>query len=257
MNGLCERLAADLGQMFACSQEQYGVRVRTPFLYPDGDAIDVFLRETPSGERSVSDLGETVRWLRMNTTSNRRSPKQTAMILDTAVTHGVQFYKGMLRARVSSEADTSAAILRVAQAALRASDVWFTFRTSAMQSSVEDVADWMNETGIRFDRRPAIPGRSGRVWNPDFHTLMPQRTSLVYVLSTGNRAFAKSLCNHVVAAWHDLSHLATGREPEHFVSLFDDTLDVWQEEDYKLVASLSQVARWSDPQGLQQILEAA
>lgn len=42
-----------------------------------------------------------------------------------------------------------------------------------------------------------------------------------------------------------------------FVSLIDDTVDVWRAEDFLLVEGYSQIARWSDPDGLQAILTAS
>ena len=50
---------------------------------------------------------------------------------------------------------------------------------------------------------------------------------------------------HVLAAWHDLNHLAAGSEALTFVSLFDDAADVWADEDFRLVEPLSTVAHWS------------
>ena len=45
-------------------------------------------------------------------------------------------------------------------------------------------------------------------------------------------------------------NIAIGDKPSEalsFVSLFDDTLDVWNDEDYQLVSGLSTVVRWSRP----------
>ncbi|AIA55747.1 hypothetical protein Acaty_c1888 [Acidithiobacillus caldus ATCC 51756] len=42
-----------------------------------------------------------------------------------------------------------------------------------------------------------------------------------------------------------------------FVSLFDDTEDVWQDEDFRLVQDLSTVARWSRPDEFETDLRAA
>jgi hypothetical protein len=42
-----------------------------------------------------------------------------------------------------------------------------------------------------------------------------------------------------------------------FVSLVDDTADVWSSEDLKLVESLSEVARWSRPDEFEALLRAA
>lgn len=93
--------------------------------------------------------------------------------------------------------------------------------------------------------RPA--GRSLQVWDIDFQVRAAARSSLVYVLNTGSRAAAGRITDHVVAAWHDLNHYAVGPEPMQFVSLFDDTIDVWQAEDFRRVETLSRVARWSRP----------
>ena len=40
-------------------------------------------------------------------------------------------------------------------------------------------------------------------------------------------------------------------------TLFDDTEDVWQDEDFRLVEDLSEVARWSRPDEVERLLRAA
>ena len=47
------------------------------------------------------------------------------------------------------------------------------------------------------------------------------------------------------AMWHDLSYLNVGKEAIQFISLFDDTVDIWNQEDIELVDSLSDIAFWS------------
>ena len=100
-------------------------------------------------------------------------------------------------------------------------------------------------------------GRSGRGWTLDFHVRTERRSSLVQVLSTGNRAAAHRVSEHVLAAWHDLNHLVAGPEALTFVSLFDDTADVWREEDFRLVEPLSAVSRWSRPDEFAAVLSEA
>lgn len=97
-------------------------RIRTPYLYPDGDNIDVFCKPQ-EGVTLVTDLGETTRWLRMQTVSPRRSPKQKALITDICQTHGVEFYKEMLMARCEQGDPLPLIVCRVGQAALRVSDL--------------------------------------------------------------------------------------------------------------------------------------
>lgn len=119
------------------------------------------------------------------------------------------------------------------------------------------MADWLTEKEIPFDRSVSLAGRSGRTWTVDYQTRLPQRTSLVFLLATGSRAAARRVTERVVASLHDLSHLKVIQPQLGFVSLFDDTEDVWQEEDFRLVQDLSFVARWSRPDEFEAILRAA
>lgn len=257
---ICAELRQGLGERFVCreSVSDHGpmVRIRTPFLYPDGDVIELFCTQE-DGVLTISDLGETTGWLRMQTAASRRSAKQRALIEDTCQTCGVEFFRGMLLARCRPHEPVAAVVLRVAQAALRVADLWFTFRTRAMESLVEEVSELLQQRNFAFERHEKHAGRSGRTWTVDLHVRTPQRSSLVYVLATGNRAAARSLVEHVVAAWYDLSHLAAGPEALQFVSLFDDTVDVWAPEDFRLVEGLSTVAWWSAPERFLEILTAA
>ena len=253
---ISQQFAGSLGHLFTCSQHGEQHRIRTPYLYPDGDTIDVFCK-AQGDVVLVSDLGETTRWLRMQTASLRRSPKQRALIEDICLTHGVEFYKGMLLARAKSAQPLSGAVFRVAQAALRVSDLWFTFRTGSVESVGEEVAEFLTERRLPFERGEKIAGRSGRVWSPDFHVRALRRSSLVYVLGTGSRSAARAVVHQVHTAWYDLNHLAAGPEALKFVSLFDDSVDVWSDEDFRLAEQLSTVTRWSNPDVFAEVLANA
>ena len=251
----CEAIAERIGGLFSCTPVREYVRIRTPFLYPDGDVIDLFLKES-QGTLTLADLGETLRWLRGQSISQRRSAKQQQLIEDVCLTHGVELYKGMLMLRLRPGEELASAVTRLAQAALRVADIWFTFRTRAVESATDEVADFLGEHAIAFERGERLAGRSGRTWTVDFYTRTPRRSSLIYVLSTGSRGAARGLVEHVVTAWYDLSHLKVGPEARRFVSLFDDTMDVWTEEDFRLVAELSEVSRWFRPDDLIPLLAA-
>jgi hypothetical protein len=246
-------LADKLGPLFSYDQVHGFTRIRTPFLYPDGDVIDVFLQEK-SGVMTVTDLGETMRWLRGQSISPRRSAKQRALIDDVCLNHGVELFHGMLVARVKPGDNLAFVVMRAAQACLRAADVWFTMRTRSVESVTEEVEVFLSEKGIGFERSTPLVGRSGRTWRPDFHTRTPKRSSLVCVLSTGSRAAAKNVTDHVLAGWFDLNHMSIGPEGLQFISLFDDTMDVWSEQDFNLLKDLSTVSRWSQPEAFLETL---
>jgi hypothetical protein len=249
MPSLCAELTQSVGSLFTCDERDGHVRIRTPFLYPDGDVIDIYAQNGGS-VLTLSDFGETLRWLRMQTAAQRRSTKQQQLIQDVLLNHGVELYRGMLTVRVTEPTSLSGAVMRLSQAALRVADLWFTFRTRAVESITDEVADFLAERHVPFERSDQLLGRSGRVWRPDFHTRTNRRTALINVLSTGSVAAAKGVVEHVFTQWHDLSHLKLGSEGIRFVSLFDDNVNVWSEHDLKLLSEFSEITYWSRPDDL-------
>lgn len=256
----CELLAAQLGSMFKCSPLDEYTRIRTPFLYPDGDVIDVFLASTERGP-AITDLGESMRWLRSQTAAMKRSPKQKLLVQDVCTTLGVQFMSGMLVVYVDGEAGFADASMRVAQAAMRVADVSFTLRTRLAQSAVDEVEDYLRDKNIDFEKGFSIPGHSGKLWTIDFAIPANDQISLVKVLSAGSRASSKTIVNEVVATWFDINRGRPNNLQHKIikkVALFDDTSDVWEPSDFEMVGSLSEeVTRWSNPEEFERIVRAA
>ena len=283
---LCVSLGKSLPALFECTPApREGVRVRTPLMYPDGGVVDVFVVEQ-SGHCYVTDFGETLGWLRMQSTSAGRSPKQTRLVEDTCQTLGVKLHRGQLVLRTNGADGLGEAVLRLAQAAVRVSDLWFTFRTRTVRSragetiagKTEDfdwqarsirhgvqavgtvaskVADWLVEKEISFKQDVIQPGRSGQSWTIDYQTHTDNRTSLVFLLSAGSRGAARRRTERVLAGCVDLNHLKDRQPHLAFVSLFADTEDVWRQEDFSLVEQYSEVARWSQPDKFERLLLAA
>ena len=127
MTNTSQRLAEDLGADFVIEATQRGIRIRTPHLHPDGDVIDLYFQESPSGG-TVTDLGETVRWLGMQTPETKRSEQQTEAIDGIARSLGVEFHRGMLQAKVRDHGEVAQAVKRVSEAAVCASRVIVTGR---------------------------------------------------------------------------------------------------------------------------------
>ena len=254
---LCGALREGLPDLYECAPApRQGVRVRTPMLYPDGGVVDVYVLER-GGAFTLTDFGETLGWLRMQTINPRRTPKQQRLIDDVCRTLGVELSRGQLVLRSSSATELSETVTRLAQAAVRVSDIWFTLRSRSLDSAAEEVGEWLADRDIGFEQGVRRTGRSGRSWSIDFQTLADERIALVFLLSTGSRSAARHITEHVLAGCYDLSHLTVSRPQTTFVSLFDDTSDVWRPEDFRIVDDVSEVALWSQPEELEAILRAA
>ena len=119
---LCSSLYESLSPLFECVRTPSGdVRVRTPFMYPDGGIIDIFVLERDGGYR-LTDFGESLGWLRMQSGSAKRSGKQNSLIKDTCQTHGIELNRGQLEIPSVTDHDLGPAVARLAGAAVRVTD---------------------------------------------------------------------------------------------------------------------------------------
>lgn len=164
---LCAELDRGLGELFACAPHGDYCRIRTPYLYPDGDNIDLFCK-AEGDVTTVSDLGETNRWLRTQTFVTASVAQAERIDLGYLPDPRCRVLQRHVLARCRPGDSLAAVVLRVAQAALRVSDLWFTFRTRAVESVTDEVADVLTEGELSFERAEKLAGRSGRTWTVDF-----------------------------------------------------------------------------------------
>ena len=257
VNEFCASIGQSLPPLFVCSPApQEGVRVRTPMLYPDGGVVDVFVLERRSGY-TVTDHGDALGWLGLQSVSAQRSPKQQMLLQDVCQTLRIELFQGRLVLRSVPKDAVVESVLRVAQAVVRVSDLWFTLRSQSIQTTADEVDEWLREKQIPFERQVRKQGRSTQNWTIDFETQTDSRTSLVFLLSTGSRGSARRITEHVLSGCVDLYHMKLDQPRLVFVSLFDDVPDVWQEEDFRFVEEHSEIALWSRPDRFEQILRAA
>ena len=256
VEALCSILHGALPTLFVCAPApNEGILVRTPLLYPDGGIVDIFVVEESSGYL-VTDYGEALGWLGLQSSAPNRSRKQQAQVEDVCHTLGIELVRGQLMLRTGKASDLGEAAMRLAQAVVRVSDLWFTLRNRALEATADEVDDWLRERKINFERQVRQRGRSGREWTIDFQTRTVERSSLVFLLSTGARGATRRLTEHVLAGCVDLSHLKNPQGNLRFVSLFDDTEDVWRADDFSLLEDYSEIAQWSRPDELERILTA-
>jgi len=247
-DALCRQIAEEVGRSFLCETVGGYIQIRTPFVYPDGQVIDLYVK-SGNANWMATDLGETHRWLDSQSWADKRTPAQQDMIQQILKIHGVETFNGALLASFGAEQGVGDAITRLAQAAARVSDIWFTFRVRSTLTMREEVAELLGEKGVKFDRRVEKIGKSESRWFIDFETRTSDRTSLVQVLTTGNRGAAGGIRDRVLTSWFDLGGSDPSMENgESMISLFDDTLDVWKDEDYRLLEGVSKVAYWSHPE---------
>ena len=123
----------NLPKLFGYAQlSDKDVRIRTPLLYPDGGLIDVFVYEQ-DGRLTVTDYGEAIGWLGLQSVSNTQSSKRKNLISDICMTLGTEFENGQLLLTCKHITELGEAVHRLAQAIVRVSDICFTFPQPAIE----------------------------------------------------------------------------------------------------------------------------
>jgi hypothetical protein len=245
----CIDIENNIGKLFSCSPVGDFIRIRTPYVYPDGDIIDIFFKEKIN-IKTLTDLGETTRWLRLQAVSKERSHKQERLIQDICLTHGVEFYRGMLMIRLSNPNESrslSEALVDLSEAVIRVSDLWFTQTNRDNKSIIDEIEEYLKISKVPYQRDLKIQGVSGSIWKPHFHTNTDTVSAYTFVLSSSSKNAAPGIAYRVVTAWYDLRNLKEIRGQNiKFISLFNDLSNIWTNEDYKLLQDLSEITYWSD-----------
>ena len=254
---LSRLLSGRIPGLFECSPAPFGrLRVETPMLYPDRDLVDVFVAER--GETwCVTDLGEALGWMGLQSVSDRRSAKQDEVIGEICRDLQVTLRRGQLELRVSAVADLAEAVVRIAQAVVRVADTSFLSRPRAPRELRERVGEWLSVKQVPFEPKCRLDGRSGEKWTVDYRTSAQGATSLVWLLDGDSKSAARQRAEHVVAGWHDLRYLKENGDGPAMISLFDDTRGEWEKELLRMVEPLSEVALWSQRDRFERMLVGA
>ena len=257
-----ELLQRGFGDQFICTEFNGYQRVQTPYLYPDGEHIDLYCK-SKQGAITVTDFAETTGWLSMHSVAESRPDNQILMIEDACVTHGVEFQRGMIQAHCTSVNELASVFTRVAQAALRVSDLWFAFRTfdtKSKESVADEVAECLEIWQLEYKREIRLSGKSERAWTIDFEVKTCNANNLVLILSSPSRSGKSRVTEHVAAAWFDLNNcesLNNRHNKFRLISLFHDENNDWKDHDYKLLESLSSISKWSEREIFRTTLDEA
>jgi hypothetical protein len=213
---LKEKALATLPILFSCQQETSRLQINTPYLYPDGDYIDLYVVETPLG-LYFTDLGETMGYLADHGISLKQSPKRLKIVNDILLTQGIELFQGELRVALEDWDKAAWLVTRLGQGIVQICNLVFSVRLSTLTTFKS----------------------------------VPKRPWLVETLSSQSRSYANMLVSRVVRIWHDLRRV-DGRYG--YLALLDDSTDIWKPEWFDQMAELSEVVVWSQRERLPDLL---
>jgi hypothetical protein len=249
---LCEQITRQLTNLFSCEQRGFGTLLRTPLVRPDGDLVEVVLKDEPTGVL-ITDLGESVRWL---DTVGGTLPNN-ARVETLLAAHGATFIDGEILVRVLPGEELALAVLRSAQACLDFSSSIYSARAKSERNFEHDVKHRMTELRVPF-RDESLLGMSGMRYRVTQAGDVHRRFRLVNCLSSRQKPYAQQLAKLTRCMWEDLRDLKvhdTGYAG--YVSVLDDGAPgLWGPPEIKLLERVSTVVFWSQGGSFEQAIGA-
>ena len=257
---ICTSLHAQLGALFECEPAGERVQIRTPFIFPDGDLIDLYWRDTSLGQ-VVSDLGDTCGWLFINGAHQELTSEQSQAYDEACSIYGVERRDGLLLAHIA-DGNLADAVVRLAQAITMIShtlDVGQQTVPTLPEVAVSNKT--MTETRIltairkhdwRFGRNVKRAGQQHSSWTVDFVVRTPQREALLMALyGRKHYGWQRRAIEHAFTVFSDLAPVLDRQiVPSKTISVIDDSDVRWDYEPIEILTKVSKVVRLSEPEEL-------
>ena len=247
----CTRLADiahELSLVEACDVVRNGaLRLSTPFTYPNGEHIDVFLdrSRTLIDGYYLSDFGHTSHLLRDSQVSVNSTSRKKQVLRDITTQLGVVFRSGALEIGLEARTptDISDAIFRLSQACVRISDFATHQRLRSINPFRDDIEDFFESRSFSYLPDLRVSGPYGREIRIDFEVRSAKRTSFVQVLAAMNESSAHNATNEILRRWVEIRKLSEFSD-RRFVTVYNSASLNVREDDISLLRDYSDVASY-------------
>jgi hypothetical protein len=220
------------------------LRLSTPFRYPDGSFVDLFLGDSGDvyAPIRVTDLAQTAAYLLDVHVKPWATQKRKQIVEDVCRALAVERNDGELLVRLKAEdlstEALSDAMVRVAQACIRVADLSYTQRLRAATPVREEVEEFISGDDVGVEPFVSLPGRFNKDVSIDFRTRGRRVKSLILTLSTQNATAAHGVSNEVFRKWYDLE---PQRASYQFLTIFDSTTNAIRDDDLARIGEVSTV----------------
>ncbi len=229
------------------------LRLSTPFNFPDGSNIDLFLKPTNDlfGNLVLSDLGQTSDYVSDLQFDLFATKKRRIILDDICSSLEVTQNNGSFEIIIEAQQVTNLpqAIVRLAQTCIRASDLVYTQRLKNAGSFQDEVEEFLATSQVYYDPDIVLVGDFDKEVKVDFRVKGSKVISLVQTLSSRNNTHVAS--NEVFRRWYDLQSY---KQSNQFLTILDQTSGGYRDDDVKRLSNMSSV--FGFPKEQEQIYEA-
>jgi hypothetical protein len=234
------------------------LRISTPFSYPNGSHIDVFLGVSGGlfSQYFLSDYGQTTDYLADMQIKPWATRKRRILIDDICKSLGVQQRSGAFEIDFENNNLSSLphAMVRLSQACIRVADLAFTQRMQTSGTFQEEVEEFIAWTDLPYEPDIELVGAFGKPVKVDFRVQGQAIISLVQTFSTPYAGTAHLTANEIFRRWYDLNPYRTNNQ---FITVFDTSNRIFREDDLRRLSDFSLVLGFPEEQDeIQEVLAA-
>lgn len=245
-SGVMSGIREQIPSLFECRPEGEFLAVTTPFTYPDGDQIDVFVVSRRDRKRiALSDLGETTSYLLMHGIDVTTSPRRQALVEEVCAEHGITFNRGQIACVVADMDRFTDRLMAIGQTMVQVLDLLYTGREVHGISFKDDVAEYLSLIeGVAVIRAPRIQRLASIPHRVDLEVRRFGLQWYIKALSSGSRGAANRQVSETVRLW-DFVQRKTNLNSQRLLTIIDDTIDVWEPDWLDQMAAHSTVVAWT------------
>lgn len=230
--------------LFDCRLVDDYLEITTPFVYPDGDLVNVFIKILSDGKMVVSDYGETLRYLVDSDFDPTGTTKRREQFSQTITYFGLEYQNGELFKTVERNEELFGTIFDLGQSAIRITDLLLTKRVNYIASFRDSVKTFLDENEIEYEPDYEVKAGNESIYQLDFAIRTKRNElSLLSLVTTTSPANANAVVNRTVRIWNDIRNNKSLHAS--YISLVDDSIPVWRPEMVKSLEFVSKVYSWS------------
>lgn len=247
-----ERIAHTLPLVRACDVVRNGsLRMSTPFTYPNGDYIDVFL-ESSKGTLfrtlSLSDYGQTSLYLRSAQVQMEGTARKKEILLTILANLNVKMSNGDLFVDIEEPEpdDLTDAIFRLSQACLRISEFASHQRLRSTNPFRDDVEGFFEASGLSYIPDVKVTGRFKNSVPIDFEVFSKEKRSYVCVLASMSKTAAHTSATETFRKWYDIA--STDNSSHSLVTVYDSKSTKLKDSDKQRLRDYSTLVAYPSDQ---------
>lgn len=248
---IIEMYLTSLKEKFTIESVDSGCVIYTPYLDPSNDPISVFVERSGDHYR-ISDMTQAYEYLFLHGLEVKPESSQKKHLNVILNRLGISFFENELFVEVTKE-ELADGITRLIDALKTTQDLIFTAKPRKYSDFGEEVAGWLRDSDIVFERKKDYIGASETLVTVDFVIPTHDEPAFLYALHSESPGYAKDVARRVIVNWVELEK--AGHE-FYSMCILDDSLgeDLWDASFKLLKTHTRKVVFWDDREELKEVL---